>query len=159
MVALEREREVVSVAIARWDPVRDLLQLQNDLARTFGQAFGAGSLDVAQRMWAPACDVWEREDAFVLAFELPGVDAGGVELTMEDGTLTLRGERRFYDKVEEESCRRVERRFGTFQRSVQLPGLLDPDKIEATYRDGVLTVTVPKAEAAKPKRIAINATA
>src|SRR5713226_8735717 len=113
----------------RWDPFGDLLSLQSDMNRLFGRAFGAGSLDLGSRVWAPPLDVCEKEDAYVIHAELPGVDAGNIDITIEDGVLTIRGERRFYDKVEEENFHRVERRFGTFVRRLTLPSQVDADKI------------------------------
>ena len=148
------------MAITRWDPFRELMSLQNEMNRLFSRSYGSGDvLDVGSRTWAPPLDIHEREDAYVITAEVPGVEPGNIEVTLEDSVLTIRGERRFYDKVEEESFHRVERRFGQFVRQLTLPGQVDGDKIDASYRDGLLTLTVPKSEAAKPKRITVKASA
>jgi HSP20 family protein len=111
------------------------------------------------RTWAPPIDVYEKDDTYVVQVELPGMDPSNIDVTVENGVLSIRGERRFEDKLEDENARRIERRFGAFLRQLSLPTEVDADKIDANYRDGILTVTVPKVEAAKPKRITVKASA
>ena len=147
--------------VTRWDPFRDLMSIQNELNRLFGRTYAggeAGATGTAGSAWVPPLDVFEMQEKFVLNVELPGIDPDSVELSVEDSTLIIRGERAFYTDVPEESFHRVERRYGPFARSVALPATANAEKIQATFDKGVLTIEVPKAEEAKPKRITIKAT-
>jgi len=105
--------------------------------------------------FSPALDVEESEDKFTLHVELPGIAADQVDVSIEESVLTIAGQRDFYEDKNTEGFRRVERRFGRFHRAIRLPDRVDPEGIEAAYKDGLLTVTVPKAESAKPRRIHI----
>jgi HSP20 family protein len=149
----------MAVAVSRWDPFRDLMSIQNELNRLFGRTYAGESGGTSTgAAWMPPLDVYETQDRFVVKVELAGVDPESVDVSVEDSTLTIRGERSFYEEVSEESFHRVERRFGTFARSLSLPPMTDPDRIEASFDKGVLTIEVPKVEAAKPKKITIKAT-
>ena len=142
----------------RFDPFRDLMQVQDELNRLFGRTYGSrGSESLASGGWAPAIDIYETPDAFVIDAELPGVNAQEVEISVEEGTLTVRGERRPHGGVSEESYHRVERRYGPFGRSISLPQSVNTEGIDATYEGGVLTISVPKAEQAKPRKIEVKA--
>ncbi len=140
----------------RWDPFRDLLTIHDELNRLFGRTFGVAG-GAAPGAWAPPLDAYETAERFVIVVELPGVEPDDVEVRVEDSTLTVRGERRFYEGLEEEAFHRVERRFGPFARSVTLPATADTDRVEATFDKGVLTVEVPKAVEVRPKRITVKA--
>lgn len=105
--------------------------------------------------WAPALDVSERSDAYLVAVELPGVQPDDLEVAFEDGLLTVQGERHFAHDSSEQRLHRVERRYGAFRRSVTLPNHVVADAIEATTTDGVLQIVVPKAEDTKPRRIKV----
>lgn len=139
----------------RWDPFRDLMAIQNELNRLFGRAF-AGTEVGAAGAWVPPADVYETPERFVVNVELAGLSADEVDVSVEDSTLTIRGERDFYREVPEDAFHRVERRFGPFSRSLSLPATANPDGIEATFDRGVLTITVPKVEATKPRKIAVR---
>jgi HSP20 family protein len=148
------------MAIVRWEPFRDLVGLQERMNRMFDQSFRglnrAGDEDWALGgSWAPAVDIYEHEGNIVLKAELPGVEANDVDLRIENNTLTLRGERKWDNEVKQESYHRVERAYGTFTRSFTLPSVVDQDKIKAEFKDGVLRLTLPKREEAKPKQINI----
>src|SRR4029453_10637025 len=106
--------------------------------------------------WAPALDISERKDAYLVTVELPGVEAEDLEITMEDGLLTIQGERHFAHDSSEQQFHRVERRYGAFRRSITLPPHVTAEGIQASFEDGVLQVLVPKAEEAKPKRIQVR---
>ena len=106
--------------------------------------------------WTPVMDVAERDDAVVIRAELPGVKADDIELSVEGSTLTISGEKKESSEDSGENYYHVERRYGSFQRSVRLPSGVAADKIDATCHDGVLTVTLPKPEEAKPKRIKVT---
>jgi HSP20 family protein len=147
----------MGTAVNRWDAVRDVATLQDEVERMFRQAFGArGEATSSAGAWSPALDVEETEDGFVLHVELPGVTADDVEVSLEEDVLTIAGQRDFYGAKTADGFRRIERRFGRFHRAVRLPDRVAADEVEASYRDGLLTVTVPKAEEAKPRRIAVK---
>jgi HSP20 family protein len=101
-------------------------------------------------------DIYENGDSLVLKAELPGINPDDVEIRVEDNTLYLKGERKFEKEVKEQNYHRVERTYGTFTRTFTLPNSVDADKVAANYKDGVLTLTMPKKEEAKPKTIKIN---
>jgi HSP20 family protein len=141
------------MALVRWDPLRELTALQSEVNRLFSRA-GAG--DVAERQsWTPSVDVIETEDAIKLKAELAGMDPKDISIEVQDNVLTISGERRFEDEVKEDKYYRIERRYGSFSRSLTLPLTADEERIQAKYNNGVLEVTVPKAEIAKPKKIAV----
>jgi len=148
------------MAIARWEPFRDLLTTQDRFNRLFnqtlGRAFEGGDDEMSTRTWAPAVDIYETEGTLVVKTELPGIDPKDVEVRVEENTLYLKGERKFEDEVKNGNYHRVERAYGTFTRSFALPGSVDPDKVTAEYKDGLLTITIPKREEAKPKAVKIN---
>jgi len=146
------------MAIVRWEPFRDLLTSQREFDRLFKEAFSpmAGETEVSTRSWAPPVDIYETEDAIVLKAELPGIDAKDVEVRVEDNTLYLKGERKYEKEVKEQNYHRVERSYGSFARSFSLPNSIDAEKVKAEYKDGLLTLTMPKREEAKPKTIKID---
>jgi HSP20 family protein len=150
--------EVKAMAIVRWEPFRDLLATQKEFDRLFREAFSPmfGEGEISTRTWAPAVDIYETADNIVLKAELPGVDPKDVEIRVEDNTLFLKGERKFEKEVKEENYHRVERSYGSFARSFSLPSSIAADKVTAEYKDGLLTLTMPKREEAKPKTIKIN---
>jgi len=142
--------------IRRVRPITDAASLQDDFQRMFRQVFGDTDASLAGA-FSPALDVEESDDAFTLHVELPGVKPDEVDVSIEENVLTIAGQREFYGEKDAEGFRRIERRFGRFHRAVRLPDRVDPDKVEAAYKDGLLTVTVPKAESAKPRRIQVSA--
>ena len=146
------------MAVGRWDPFRDLMSIQNELNRLFGRTYAGSGSGTTGRAWVPPLDIFETKDRYVVNVELAGVAPDSVELSVEDSTLTIKGERGFYLDVPEEAFHRVERRYGPFARSLTLPPTANADRIEASFDKGVLTIQVPKAEEAKPKKIAIKAT-
>ena len=146
------------MAIVRWDPLRDLVSLQERMNRMFEDSYrGAGSSDdwALGGAWAPAVDIYEQDGNIVMKAELPGVDPKDVDVRLENNTLTLSGQRRLDSEVKQENYHRVERAYGTFTRSFTLPSVVDQGHIKAEYKDGVLKVTLPKREEAKPKQINI----
>ena len=150
------------MSVSRWDPFQDLLSIQDEMNQLFTRAVGqqprSGQAESArQRMWAPALDISERKDAYVVSVELPGVKPEDLDITMEDGLLTIQGERQFSQESTEQQYHRVERRYGSFRRSITLPSQVQADAIEASFENGVLEVVVPKAEEAKPKKISVRA--
>jgi len=148
------------MAIVRWEPFRDLVTAQRDFDRLFREAFSPqwSETELSTRSWAPPVDIYETEDAIVLKAELPGVEPKDVEVRVEDNNLYLKGERKFEKEVKEQNYHRVERSYGSFARSFSLPNSIDSDKVKAEYKDGLLTLTMPKREEAKPKTIKIDVT-
>jgi HSP20 family protein len=146
------------MAIVRWEPFRDLATTQREFDRLFKEAFTPlfGEGDISTRTWAPPVDIFETENDIVLKAELPGVDPKDVEVKVEDNTLYLKGERKFEKEVKDENYHRIERSYGSFARSFSLPNSINAEKVKAEYKDGLLTLTLPKREEAKPKTIKIN---
>jgi HSP20 family protein len=140
------------MAIMRWDPFREMTQVQNRFDRLWGSV-----LADRQESWLPAVDVYDTKDAVVLKAELSGMDPGDIQIEVEDNVLTIKGERKFEEKIDEGRYYRVERRFGSFERSLALPQGVRPDDIQADYEDGILVVRVPKAEEEKPRKIEVKA--
>ena len=145
--------------IDRWDPFRDLVSIQGELNRLFGRTFAGPELTrpTASGSWMPSMDVFETDDRIVAEVELPGIEPDGVDVSVEDSTLTVSGSRELTDEVKDENVHRVERRYGMFTRAITLPQTADTEKVEATFDKGVLRIEVPKVERAKPKRIQIKA--
>ncbi len=145
--------------ITRWEPFRDLVTTQDRFNQlfneTFARAFG-NEREVSPRAWVPAVDIYETDESLVMQAELPGIQPDDVEIRVEDNTLYVKGERKFENEVKEESLHRVERTYGTFSRTFALPSSVDASNVKAEYKNGVLTLTMPKREEAKPKTIKIN---
>jgi len=148
------------MTLVRWQPFRDMLATDRGFDRLFRDAFttfaGDREAEPSTRPWAPAVDIYETESSIVLKAELPGIDPKDVEVRVEDNTLYLKGERKFEKETKDENYHRVERSYGAFARSFSLPNSIDADKVAAEYKDGVLNLTLPKREEAKPKTIRIN---
>ena len=147
------------MALARWTPMGNFQSFQDEMNRLFNELFRGGSGGEANwgtYTWAPPVDLYETEDALVLTADLPGVPKDAVSIEIHQNTLMLRGERKPATEVPADRYHRVERAYGTFQRSFVLPTLVDQEHVQATYHDGMLELRLPKSEAAKPKRIAIQ---
>ena len=146
----------------RWDPFQDLRSAQDEMAQMSPMLAHALGLHTQQQgsatatAWAPALDISERKDAYLVTVELPGVEADDLDITLEDGLLTIQGERHFAHDSSEQQFHRVERRYGTFRRSITLPAHVMAEGIQASFDNGVLQILVPKAEEAKPKRIQVR---
>jgi HSP20 family protein len=145
------------MAVVRWEPFREFTALQNELGRFVNQFWGGpGASGETANTWLPPIDVWETEDDLVLAVDLPGIPEDKVAIEVDDGVLTISGERERRTEQETDRFYRFERRFGTFSRSVTLPQGIDPSKIGARFDGGVLEVRVPKPEERKPTRVQIG---
>jgi HSP20 family protein len=143
------------MTIVRWEPLRELNSLQSEMNRLFNTAFDSPSGASALRRWVPAMDLVESGDEFVLRADLPGMSEEDIEIELEDGTLTVSGERKADHEHREEGFYRVERSFGAFSRSLTLPKGIDADAVSASFDRGVLEIRIPKPEARKPRRISI----
>lgn len=135
----------------RWDPLQDLFQVGNELSRLIGTAESS-----VNGFWSPAADILEGPEYFQIVVELPGMHSEDVNITVENDVLTLTGERHFNEPEGKESFRRVERPYGRFGRRIAIPPKCDTSKIEAAMDNGLLTITVPKMEQAKPHRIEVK---
>ena len=146
------------MAIVRWEPLRDLMTSQRGIDRLFKEAFTPfyDEGESSTRTWAPPVDIYETENDIVLKAELPGMDPKDVEVKVEDNTLYLKGERKFEKEVRNENYHRVERSYGSFARSFSLPNSISSEKVKAEFKDGLLTLTLPKREEAKPRTIKID---
>ena len=139
------------------DASRELTDIQTQMNRLFGNFLGQPvTSGVTERAWAPAVDVYDTKDAVVVTAELPGLNEKEIQLAITDDVLTIRGERQWSDEARGASHYRQERWFGKFERVIALPIPVDIGKVKATYRDGVLTVTLPKSEGLKPREIKID---
>ena len=142
-----------------WTPFRQLSSLRDEIDRLF-EAPLSGLTELSQPFsggWVPAIDLYEDRDNYVVKMELPGMKKEEIDISLHNGVLSITGERKDEEKHEDAETYRSERFFGRFQRSVTLPAVVEGDKVNASYKDGILTVTLPKAEEAKPKQITINA--
>jgi HSP20 family protein len=139
----------------RWESFRGNSP-DSQLNRLFGDFFGRASQEQNLTTWAPAVDIYEGEHELVVKADLPGVKPEELDIRVENNILTIRGERKFEKKVDEKNYLRVERAYGSFARSFSLANTVNSDAIKADYRDGVLTLSVPKREEAKPKQIKVN---
>ena len=145
------------MTIERWRPFGSTTWWDSEVNRLFDSFFARPAASSnGERMWAPALDMYETKAEIVLNFELPGVREKDVALSIMGDVLTLKGERGFDRDVKDESYHHVERVFGKFERSVQLPMEVQAEKVQATYRDGMLEVKLPKAEEIKPREIKID---
>ena len=150
------------MTLVRWsDPFREFAQLQDRINRVFSDSYGRSDEGLmTSGNWAPPVDIYQTGDhEVVLKAELPDMTREDIDITVDNGTLTIRGEKKFSSEVKEESFHRIERRYGSFSRSFSLPQTVDPHKVEAEYKQGVLTVRLPLREEAKPRQIKVNVTA
>jgi HSP20 family protein len=147
--------------MTRWDPFQDLRSAQEEMAQMSPMLAHALGLHAQQgsgqtMAWAPALDISERKDAYLVTVELPGLKPEDLDITMEDGLLTIQGERQLTSQASEQRFHRVERRYGAFRRSITLPAQVQAEQIEASFDNGVLQIVVPTMEEATPKRIQIR---
>jgi HSP20 family protein len=147
------------MAVVRWEPFRELAALQNEMGRFMNQMWGTPSAGAGNggTAWMPALDAWETDDEIVLALDLPGIPEDKVSIEIDDGVLTVSGERERTVEQRNDRFSRFERRYGTFSRSVTLPQGVSEEAVKAEFAGGVLEIHVPKPEERKPKRIQIGA--
>jgi HSP20 family protein len=142
--------------LSRWEPFRGAATLQEQVNRLFGNVLEHAGEESNLTSWAPAVDIYETEHELVVKADLPEVDPKDLDIRVENNLLTIRGERKFEKKVNEENYLRVERAYGSFSRSFSLANTVNAEAIKADYQNGVLTLTIPKREEAKPKQIKVN---
>jgi HSP20 family protein len=139
-----------------WEPFRGAATLQEQVNRLFGNVLEHSGEESNLTSWAPAVDIYETEHELVVKADLPEVDPKELDIRVENNLLTIRGERKFEKKVNEENYLRVERAYGSFSRSFSLANTVNAEAIKADYQNGLLTLTIPKREEAKPKQIKVN---
>ena len=149
-------------AIVRWDPFRELAGVQERMNRLFTEAYGRrgerGEEELMSRGdWIPPVDIFQSPTGeLVMKIEVPGIKKEDIDIRVENNTLTIRGERKLEQEVQQEQFHRIERVYGTFVRTFSLPNQVNTEQVKADYRDGVLTITLPVREEAKPKQIQVK---
>jgi HSP20 family protein len=149
------------VMLTRWNPTTDGANLARRMENLFDEMVGRGLWRTSEERplrgsWVPAINILERQDAMVITADLPGLKAEDVDVTVEEGTLSIRGERRLEEASEGETYHRVERLYGVFERSFTLPNSVDVDKIDARFSNGEMVLTLPKREESKPRSVKIK---
>jgi len=144
--------------LVEWKPFREVSRLRREMDRLWDDFFGPGrrAFRPLEPEWAPAVDVAEAPDKVVVKAEVPGMDAKNIDISLSGDILTIKGEKKSEREEKKENYHLVERSYGSFSRSLRLPAAVEADKIEAGYKQGVLTITCPKKEEAKPKAIEIK---
>jgi HSP20 family protein len=147
------------MSITRWDPFRNISTLQEQVNRLLESSVNAGRTEGGTlTSWAPAVDIYETENELVIKADVPDMNEKDLDIRVENNMLTIRGERKFEQKVKEENYLRIERTYGAFSRSFALPNTVNTEGIKAEYKNGVLTVDLPKRAEAKPKQVKVNVT-
>ncbi len=146
------------MAITRWDPFKDLMRLQDELNKLFEDQIARriGGEEIYPSSWMPPVDIYEDENNITVRADLPGMDQKDIEVKVENNNLIIKGEKKFEDEEKRDNYHRIERFYGTFQRSFILPDTVNVDKVKAVYKNGVLEVTVPKKPEKKPKQIKVE---
>ena len=145
--------------LVRWNPWGEMEPLRNRMNRFFEGFFlptMSSETDLSMGAWNPGVDIIDNENNMVIKADLPGVEKENVEVDVKDRVLTIKGERSYENEIKEENFCRKERAYGKFHRSFTLPTDVDPDSIKAEFKDGVLSIEIPKSEEAKPKQISIH---
>ena len=143
------------MALVRYEPWSMLDQLRKEMEQAFERS-GGETGSVVTSDWTPAVDIKESDNAFTIIADIPGVDAKDIEVHMENGMLTIKGERESEKKEDKEGYKRVERSYGSFYRRFSMPDTANPDKIAAKSKNGVLEITIPKHEKVQPRKIAVQ---
>lgn len=144
------------MALIPWRPWREVEILRREMDRIWDRFSGEKPLEWSGREWTPSLDVSETQDKVVVKAEAPGIDPKEMEISLSNGVLTLKGEKRKAREEKGENYHLVERSYGSFSRSVRLPAEVQEDKVKASYKDGILTITLPKTERAKERAIKIE---
>ncbi|RLB06056.1 MAG: Hsp20/alpha crystallin family protein [Deltaproteobacteria bacterium] len=144
------------MAVTRWEPLKDLMALQEKMNRLFEETFSRGPQEEEIGVWSPPVDILERGDEVILKMEVPEVDQKDIDIKMEGNILTIKGERKLEEGTRREDYHRLERPYGKFSRSFSLPNTVDQGKVKATYKDGILRLILPKKEETKPKQIEVE---
>jgi HSP20 family protein len=146
------------MTVVRWNPAHEMMNLQREINRFFNgmPTRRDRDEDYESAVWSPMADITEDAEKYELSFDIPGMNKDDIKMNFTENTLKISGERRSVEEKKDATCHRVERLSGKFYRSFNFPTQVNSDKITASYKDGVLTVTVPKSEEVKPRNIAIH---
>lgn len=145
------------MTITKWQPFNDLLGIYDRMSRLFDEELGeTRKSGLSMNAWSPLTDIYETKEAFIFKMELPGFTKEDIKVEVNGETLTLKGERKQEEEIKKENCHRIERSYGAFQRSFSLPKNTDTSKIDASLKDGILHLQIPKVEEAKTKAIPIK---
>jgi HSP20 family protein len=151
------KEDLAMTVVTRWEPFREFSTLQDRMNRLFRETQGNSQDEsLTSSSFAPAVDVYEDEHNVALKIDVPGIDEKDIDVRIENNTLTVQGERKIEKEEKEQNYRRVERQYGGFTRTFNLPPTVDAEKVQADYDKGVLTITLPKKAEAKPKQIKVN---
>ena len=143
--------------LSNWGPFDQLTNLRDEINRLFDLPYGETGRESEFFGWAPPMDLYEDNNNLVVKAEVPGLKKEEIDITLHEGSLVISGERKTESQEGDGDASRSERYFGRFQRALELPKPVDPNKVTATYKDGILTVTLPKTEESKPKQITVKA--
>jgi len=145
------------MTLVKWEPFRDLMAMQDRMTRLIDETLSRiWKEDMAQGVWSPPVDILERGDEVVLKADLPGVTQNEIDIRVEEGTLTIQGERKFVKESPEENYVQIERPYGTFRRTFSIPRTIDQESIKASYKDGVLRIVLPRRQEIQPKQIVVE---
>ena len=144
------------MVVTRWEPLKDLMALQERMNKLFDETFSRGAQDVDAGAWSPLVDIIEQGDEIIIKMEIAEVDQKGIDIKVDGNAMTIKGERTLEEGTKREDYLRLERPYGTFSRSFSLPTTVDLGKVEASHRDGILRVVLPKKEETKPKQIKVE---
>jgi len=143
-------------SIKKWDPLKELSSLRDDMERVFDSFFGRFPMPRGDGIWTPIVDIEETEENVILTAEIPGMQKKDIRISTSGNTITITGERRREKDNKNKTYHRIERSYGRFVRTITLPVDIDPDKTKATYKDGLLRITLPKPESKRSKEIKID---
>lgn len=141
--------------LCKWEPFRDLVSMRTDLDHLFNTFFG-NRIEEKEGFWSPVLDIEENNGNLIVKAELPGMKKDDIKVSVRDNILTISGERKQETETKDKTFHRIERCYGEFHRVITLPSEVDADKVKASYKDGILNITLPKPESAKPKQIDVE---
>lgn len=146
------------MAIIRWRPTRGILGLQDEVNRMFDEFFGRvpAQVETEDSIWSPSVDMSEDNNSVIVEAEIPGMSKDDIKVNIQEDTIILKGEKKQEKEEKEANYHRIERSYGAFVRSFTLPAPVQSDKVKATYKNGILKITLPKTEEVKPKEISID---
>jgi HSP20 family protein len=142
--------------VTKWEPLKDLMSLQERMNRLFEETFSHGFQDTGTEAWYPAADIVEKQDTIIIKLEIPEVGQQDIDISMEGNVLTVKGKRQLEEGANREDYHRLERPYGRFSRSFKLPAIVDHEKITASHKDGILRLVLPKKEESTPKQIKVE---
>ena len=147
----------MGMTLEKWEPFRDLMAMQDRMTRLIDETLSRiWKEDVAREVWSPPVDILERGNEIVLKVDLPGVSQEEIDIRVEENSLTIQGERRLLKETSEENYIQIERPYGTFRRTFNIPRMIRQERIKASYKDGVLTIVLPRRQEPQPRQIMVE---